>query len=181
MIILLSVMPLWALAQECKLAAGYAFGFIEGSLLTLTGFLIGSWIVFELVRKYGVKLVEVFFPKEKIQEVSFLKDPRRTKALALVLMTIPGTPKDFLSYFAGLTNLKLGQWLLIVGISRIPSLVTSTATGAAAGQKHYLLSGAMSRQPPIFVLTGLPSSPIIGCHVSSLSFEPSASGSARPL
>ena len=62
------------------------------------------------------------------------------EALALILMTIPGTPKDFLSYFAGLTNLKLFHWLAIVAVSRIPSLVTSTLTGAAAGEARYILS-----------------------------------------
>jgi uncharacterized membrane protein YdjX (TVP38/TMEM64 family) len=58
-------------------------------------------------------------------------------------MLIPGTPKDFLSYFAGLTPLTLPQWLTIVALARIPSLVTSTLTGAAAGQKNYMLSAVM--------------------------------------
>jgi len=87
--------------------------------------------------------VEVFFPMEKIQQFSFLKNPKKTKALAFILMLIPGTPKDFLSYFAGLTNLNLKTWLLIVAVGRLPSLITSTATGAAAGEKNYLLSVVM--------------------------------------
>jgi uncharacterized membrane protein YdjX (TVP38/TMEM64 family) len=90
-----------------------------------------------------MKLVEVFFSKEKIQEVSFLNNPKKTKALAFVLMTIPGTPKDFLSYFAGLTKLTLREWLCIVALSRIPSLITSTLSGAAAGEENYVLSAVM--------------------------------------
>ena len=141
--VVLQVIVAFIPGEPVELAAGYAFGFWEGSLLTLAGFLIGSALVYALVKKFGVKLVEVFFDREKINEFSFLKNPKKTRAIALILMTIPGTPKDFLSYFAGLTQLKMGEWLAIVAIGRIPSLVTSTVTGAAAGSQNYGLSIAM--------------------------------------
>jgi len=129
--------------EPIELAAGYAFGFVEGTLLTLAGFLLGSLLVFLLVRKFGVKLVEVFFSADKINSFSFLKNPKKTKAIAFILMLIPGTPKDFLSYFAGLTHLSLKTWMLIVAVGRLPSLITSTATGAAAGEENYILSVIM--------------------------------------
>lgn len=141
--------------EPVELAAGYAFGVVEGSLLTLTGFLLGSWLVYSLVRRFGVRIVEVFFSREKIEEISFLKNPKKAKALAFILMTIPGTPKDFLSYFAGLTPITAGQWLSIVSISRLPSLLTSTITGAAAGQEQYILSVIMLSITVILSLAGV--------------------------
>ena len=141
--VVLQVIVAFIPGEPIELAAGYAFGFIEGTLLTLAGFLIGSLLIFLLVRKFGVKLVEVFFPMEKINQFSFLKNPKKTKTLAFILMLIPGTPKDFLSYFAGLTQLEMKTWLLIVAVGRLPSLITSTATGAAAGEKNYILSAVM--------------------------------------
>lgn len=141
--------------EPIELAAGYAFGFWEGTLLTLAGFVIGSWIVFALVRKFGIKLVEVFFSPDKIREFSFLKNPKKTKAVAFILMLIPGTPKDFLSYFAGLTQLTLRHWLLIVAVGRLPSLITSTATGAAAGQQNYILSVVMLCITAVLTLAGI--------------------------
>ncbi len=138
--VVLQVLVAFIPGEPIELAAGYAFGFWEGSLLTLAGFLIGSWIVFALVRKFGVELVEVFFSSDKIREFSFLKNPKKTKVIAFLLMLIPGTPKDFLSYFAGLTQLTTAQWLSIVAVGRIPSLITSTITGAAAGEQNYLVS-----------------------------------------
>ena len=129
--------------EPVELLAGYAFGVIEGSLLTMAGFLLGSWLIFRLVRRFGVRFVEIFFSKEKISELGFLRNPKKAQVLAFILMSIPGTPKDFLSYFAGLTPLTLKQWLGIVAIARLPSLLTSTITGAAAGEEYYLLSGIM--------------------------------------
>jgi uncharacterized membrane protein YdjX (TVP38/TMEM64 family) len=124
-------------------AAGFAFGPWLGTAICYAGLVIGSGMVFLLTRKFGVRLVEVFFPKNKIAELSFLKNPKKTKAIALILMTIPGTPKDFLSYFAGLTQLTAKQWLSIVAVSRIPSLMTSVISGAAAGEENYVLSIVM--------------------------------------
>lgn len=138
--VVLQVVVAFIPGEPVELAAGYAFGFVEGSLLTLTGFVLGSWLVFALVRRFGVKLVEVFFSKNKLEEIKFLQNPKKTKVISLLLMLIPGTPKDMLSYFAGLTKLTTWEWLGIVTVGRLPSLITSTITGAAAGEQNYVLS-----------------------------------------
>lgn len=153
--VVLQVIVAFIPGEPIELAAGYAFGFWEGTLLSLAGFILGSWLVFGLVRRFGVKLVEVFFSPEKILEFSFLKNPQKTKTIAFLLMLIPGTPKDFLSYFAGLTKLTVKQWLLIVAIGRIPSLITSTATGAAAGQENYILSLIMLGITMVLTVVGI--------------------------
>jgi len=126
--------------EPLELAAGYVFGVVEGSLLALAGILLGSAVVFLLVQRLGPKFVEVFFPERELKRLAFLKDPKKSRVLAFILMTIPGTPKDLLSYFAGLTPITLWQWLAIVLISRIPSLMTSTVSGGLAGTENYLLS-----------------------------------------
>lgn len=153
--VVLQVVVAFIPGEPIELAAGYAFGFWEGTALTLAGFVIGSWLVFLLVRRFGVKLVEVFFSPEKIDQLSFLKDPKKTETLAFLLMLIPGTPKDFLSYFAGLTPLTTCRWIMIVAIGRIPSLITSTATGAAAGQKNYVLAAVVFGITAVITVAGI--------------------------
>lgn len=119
--------------EPLELAAGYAFGAWMGLLLCLLGAALGSVAVFLLVRSLGVKAVETFFPREKIMELSFLKDIRRRDVLIFTLFCIPGSPKDLLTYVSGLTNISLARWLLLTTPARIPSIITSTVGGDALG------------------------------------------------
>ena len=141
--------------EPIELMAGYMFGAVEGTLLAMVGILLGSLVIFLLVRKLGVKMVQVFFKDKEIRRLAFLKDPKKSMVLTFVIMTIPGTPKDLLSYFVGLTPVKLWQGLLIVLVARIPSLVTSTVSGAAAGQENYVLAGIVFAVTVLLSIGGL--------------------------
>lgn len=126
--------------EPFEIGAGYAFGAIEGTALCLIGITLGCLVVFLFVRRYGVRLVEVFFSREKIDSVRFLQNTRRLELLIFIVNAIPGTPKDLLSYFVALTKIKLSNWLLIVVVSRIPSVVTSTVGGSALGMENYIFA-----------------------------------------
>ena len=139
-IIILQVIVALIPGEPFEIAAGYAFGSIEGTLLCLIGMVLGSLAIFLLVKKFGVKLVEAFFSLEKINSLKFLQNERRRNTIYFIVMLIPGTPKDLLSYFAGLTDIKLSTWLLIVLVSRIPSVITSTIGGDALGEEKYLFA-----------------------------------------
>lgn len=126
--------------EPFEIGAGYAFGAIEGTALCLIGITLGCLVIFLFVRRYGVRLVEVFFSREKIDSVRFLQNTRRLELLIFIVNAIPGTPKDLLSYFVALTKIKLSTWLLIVVVSRIPSVVTSTVGGSALGMENYIFA-----------------------------------------
>ena len=53
------------------------------------------------------------FPIEKIEQLRFLNTVQKRDALMFLLMFIPGTPKDLLSYFVPLTDMPLRTWLFI--------------------------------------------------------------------
>jgi len=124
--------------EPLEIGAGIAFGVFEGTLLSLLGIFLGSLAVFVFVRKWGVKFVEVFFPVEKIQSLRFLQNSRRFEIVLFLIMMIPGTPKDLISYFVGLTKIKLPHWLFITTVARIPSVISSCMGGEAIGSENYL-------------------------------------------
>ena len=126
--------------EPLEIGAGYAFGFWEGTGLCMAGILLGSLLVFGIVRRFGVRLVEVFFSREKIDSLKFLQDARRRDFIIFLVFFLPGTPKDLLSYFVGLTKIRLSHWLLIAGVARIPSVVTSTIGGDALGMQNYVFA-----------------------------------------
>ncbi len=139
-VIILQVVIAFIPAEPLEIAAGYAFGAVWGGVLDWIGLVIGTTIVFLFVRKIGVKAVEVFFPREKIDSVKYLNNEKALNATAFFLFLIPGTPKDLLTYVAGLTKIRLLPWILLTSIARIPSIVTSTISGNALGLEKYGLA-----------------------------------------
>lgn len=134
--IVIAIIP----GEPLEIAAGYTFGIVEGTLLCLAGSVLGSLIVFLFVRRFGIRAVEVFFPREKLLSLKFIQNARRLNLLVFILFFIPGTPKDIMTYFVPFTPMKLSTWLLISATARIPSIITSTIGGDALGLQNYLFA-----------------------------------------
>lgn len=124
--------------EPFELAAGYAFGGFMGTLLCVIASVIGCTLVFMLTRKFGTPLVELFFGKEKVKKLKFLKNSKKRNIIIFLIFFIPGTPKDIITYFVGLTDIKLCHWLLICSVAKLPSIITSTVSGGALGQQRYV-------------------------------------------
>jgi len=126
--------------EPLEIGAGYAFGAIEGTLLCMIGITLGSIITFVLVRKFGMRFVEIFFSKEKIKSLKFLQNEKKLDLIIFLIFFIPGTPKDLVTYFVGLTPIKPERYLLLVSVARLPSIITSTIGGEALGGKDYVFA-----------------------------------------
>ena len=123
--------------EPLEIAAGYAFGALEGTILCVLGTLIGGVLVFLLVRRFGAQAVEFFFDLEKFRSLRFFQDRRRLTFWVFLVFFLPGTPKDVLCYFVGLTDMRLRTWILVSAVARIPSIITSTVGGSALGMGEY--------------------------------------------
>ena len=124
--------------EVIELGAGYAYGALQGTLICLAGVALSSSLVFYLTKKVGIRLVETFISREKINELRFINSEKKLKRLVFLLFFIPGTPKDVLTYFIGLTNMTLSQFLTITIVARIPSILTSTICGQMLGVQNYM-------------------------------------------
>lgn len=120
--------------EPLELGAGYAFGFWEGTALCLIGSLIGTIVVVALTRTVGMKVVELFFSREKIESIAWLRTSKRFELVLFLCFLIPGTPKDVMTYVAGLTPCRLSRIAALTTVGRIPSIVSSTLASAYAAQ-----------------------------------------------
>lgn len=136
-IVVLQVVVAIIPGEPLEIAGGYAFGAVEGTILYLGAALLGSLCVFFLVRRFGIRFLEIFFSAEKIQSLKILKNNRKRSVLFFIIFLIPGTPKDLLCFYAGLTDMKLSTFLIINTIGRLPALISSTIGGNALGMESY--------------------------------------------
>lgn len=126
--------------EPLEIGAGYAFGGIKGTLLCLVATTLGSLAVFLLVKILGRRFAEIFFDTNRIQELEIIKNSKKRNFLIFLLFFLPGTPKDLITYFVGLTDIKIWHFLLLSSFARLPSIVTSTIGGGALGVREYKLA-----------------------------------------
>lgn len=120
-----------------EVGAGYAFGVIPGTILCDIAMSIGGVINFLLVRKFGMKFIELFTTREKIESVKFLKTNKKSEMLLFLFFLLPGTPKDLMCYVVGLSNLTLSKWIIINLVGRLPAILLSAMGGNALGKQKY--------------------------------------------
>lgn len=124
--------------EPLEIAAGYAFGTVRGTLLCYLGIAAGEALVFAFVRKFGMRAVEIFFDREKIDALPIIRSPEKLQRAIFIVFLIPGTPKDILTYAAGLTKISMRDFLVISMLARIPSVFSSTIGGSALGDGNYV-------------------------------------------
>jgi len=130
LIVTVQVVMAFIPGEPVEIAAGCAFGAVEGTILCVIGAAIGSTIVFLLVRRYGMRVIEFFFEEDKIESLNRLVKNKKTDVVIFLLMLLPGTPKDLICYFAGLTDMKLLYWVIGSSIARLPTIIMSAAGGS---------------------------------------------------
>lgn len=137
-----------------EVMSGVLFGSVWGVIWCFIGVFIGTVIVFYLVRKFGKPLVFKLFPKEKLENMKLLNDEKRLTLTIFILFVIPGTPKDFLTYIAGLTDIKPMKFFFTAAIARTPSMACSVFMGANLGKGRFLISFIMFAVIILMSVTG---------------------------
>ena len=117
-------------------AGGYVYGETFGFLLSTVGLSLGSWVAFELASILGRPFVERFVKREVLEKFNFLTTKTGT-LICFVLFLFPGFPKDYLCYVLGLSRMKLGTFLVVSIIGRLPGTYLLTMQGATIRNEEY--------------------------------------------
>lgn len=134
--------------EPVELLAGALYGTWSGLVLCLLGCIIGSIIIFSLSKRFGKRLLYRFFNKENVESWKWLQDGRKSEMVTFILFLIPGTPKDMLTYFVGVTDMSVVKFIAITTFARIPSVISSSLIGSNIRQ------GDWKTTVIVFIITG---------------------------
>jgi len=135
-------------ASVVQLANGVVYGKFWGTILNFVGQMAGAIMAFFIARMLGKRTVEKLIGKISGNAFESWVDRWGGRAL-FVVRAIPGMPSDFVSYVAGLTNIRLRTYILATAAGYIPqSLVYAWLGDAAMGWFWWIVLGG-------FALSGL--------------------------
>jgi uncharacterized membrane protein YdjX (TVP38/TMEM64 family) len=137
---ILQVLIAFLPGEPMEILAGYMCGTLGGLAVCLLGVAIGTAIIYLTVMNLGRRLVDRVGNSKPYEKLRFLKNKAARDGLLFLLFFIPGTPKDILTYIAGLTPIRLHQFLIISVFARLPSVITSTVGGNAMGLGNHLFA-----------------------------------------
>ena len=137
-----------------QIAGGYLFGAWEGTILSVTGILIGSAVSFFLARALGTPFVAALFPRDQVERIRTLLVSRSARVVFFLLFLIPGIPKDILCYVAGLTPMTFPFFAAASTLGRLPGIAGSAIIGSAAASSRWLLTGIIAAVAVALFATG---------------------------
>lgn len=120
-----------------QFAAGYVFGAGWGFIYSIIGILLGAAFDFGFAKVVGRPVVERMIGSEKLARIDESLQSRKGHVAIFVLFLLPGTPKDAMSYAAGLSPLGLGRFLALSVPARAPALMASTLFGSEAYDRDF--------------------------------------------
>ena len=145
-ILVQAVQVIIAIIPPIQIVGGMMFGWLFGAVFSFTGIMLGTFIIFILVRFLGRPLVEAFVDSKHFEKFKFLQDEEKLIRILIILYIIPGVPKDVISYIVPLTKVDKRDFFLYVMPFRIPAVLMSTVFG------HSLITGSYVLA---FVLVGV--------------------------
>jgi uncharacterized membrane protein YdjX (TVP38/TMEM64 family) len=132
-----------------QIAAGYLFGWWQGSLYAVVGMILGGLLAMTLARVYGRPLVQRAVGAERLER---WESVAHLNSLAVWFVLMLGPLGDAPYYIAGLTMLPVWKLLAVVLLVRTPSVLVSAALGAGliSWRSPWFIAGAAA-----FIILGI--------------------------
>ena len=127
--------------EVTQVAAGFVFGAWSGFLYSWVGIMLGSSCAFGFSRLVGRPVMERILGKQRLGKIDSALETKRGKSALFTLFLIPGMPKDSMSFVVGLTEFKLGEFVVLSGLGRAPALLFSTMIGSQLYERDYFSLG----------------------------------------
>jgi uncharacterized membrane protein YdjX (TVP38/TMEM64 family) len=116
--------------------AGPLFGFWKALAYTLIGDAIGSGIAFLLARKFGRKIINIFFSERLMNIMDKMLNKIETWKGLLYARLLLYTLHDLVSYAAGLTKIKFSTFIIVSTLTFIIPNALAIGLGLAVVEKN---------------------------------------------
>jgi uncharacterized membrane protein YdjX (TVP38/TMEM64 family) len=116
---------------------GALFGTAWGVIYSTIGLTAGTLVCFWVGRVWGEPLIRPWLSEHNWNRMHFILEAEGV-ILCFILYTIPGFPKDIISYLFGMSPLSFWAFAIVSTIGRIPGTVISSYFGASVGEQRYL-------------------------------------------
>lgn len=107
---------------------GYLYGPVIGTIYSMIGMGIGSFLAFILARTYGLPLVKKLVQPSTLDQYDHFMEERGA-VVTLILFLIPGFPKSALCYIIGLSHMNVWTFIIISTVGRLFGTVLSSVSG----------------------------------------------------
>jgi len=131
--VVIAVIP----GEVTSLAAGYVFGSWRGFLYSAIGITLGSTFNFWFARVVGRPTLERLIGRDRLTRIDRALGSARSRSAMFLLFLLPGLPKDFLCYAAGLSGMGILEFVVLSGLARSPALLASVLIGAGVSRGDY--------------------------------------------
>ncbi len=138
-----------------EVIGGALFGPVKALIFCEIGIFTATIIVYNLVRKIGKPMVDMFVSEDKFKKFKFLHDEKKLELVVFIFLMIPGTPKDVITYVASLTDIKPVRFYIIAPLARIPALILCVVFGNSIQNRDYLLAAIVFAITAVVGITGI--------------------------
>lgn len=112
--------------EVTQVAAGMLYGPWLGALIILVGCMISSAFIYQVVSKLGSPFVKAMVSEKHLNKINRFEESNKFETIVFILFLIPGLPKDVFTYLVPLTKMRLGTFLFLTTLGRVPGVVLST-------------------------------------------------------
>ncbi len=127
-----------------QIVSGMLFGSVLGTLLSILGIVLGSTVVFFLVKWLGYSFVQTMLDEKKLHRFKFLYDENKVVTIMAIMFLVPGFPKDMLTFVLPLTKMSKKDFFFVIMPARVPALVLSSVVGGCIRSENYIAAGVFS-------------------------------------
>lgn len=140
---LLQVIVAFIPGEVVQVAAGMLYGPLGGTVIIVLGAMAASALVYQLVHVLGAPFVRAMVSDSFLDKFRAFEKSGRLNIIVFILFLIPGLPKDVFTYVVALTDMKLGTFLALSTLGRIPGVFVSTFAASSIMEGDYVQSAIM--------------------------------------